>query len=89
MAQRGAISAAQHGRHPSPSLRHPAHADDVYAPMKLVQPSLLQAAHNGPPPHPQLKQLLPSHNAVLAPRQPLHLPLKKLSGQLSTNTVPN
>jgi hypothetical protein len=57
--------------------------------MKLVQPSLLQAADDSPSTHPQLEQLLPTHNAVLPPCKPLHLPLKNLSGQLSTNTVPN
>ncbi len=55
--------------------------------MNLVQPSLLQTANDSPPPHPQLEQLLPPHNAVLPPSQPLHIPLKNLSGQLSTNTV--
>jgi hypothetical protein len=50
---------------------------------------MFQATHDSPSSHPQFEQLLPTHDAVLPPCQPLHLPLKNLSGQLSTNTVPN
>jgi hypothetical protein len=32
--------------------------------------------------------LLAPHNPMLPPSQPLHLPLKNSSGQLSTYTVP-
>ncbi|HMI80168.1 MAG TPA: hypothetical protein VK480_00115 [Solirubrobacterales bacterium] len=57
--------------------------------MDLVQPTLLQTADDRPPPHPEPQQLLPPHHPMLPPGKLLHLPLKKSSGQLSTNTVLN
>jgi hypothetical protein len=55
--------------------------------VQLVQPSVLQTTDDRRPPHPEPKQLPPSHDAVLPPSQPLYLPLKKSSGQLNANTV--
>lgn len=57
--------------------------------MNLMQTPMLQTAGDRRPPHPKLKQLPTSDDAVLPPRQPLHLPLKKSSGQLNANTVSN
>jgi hypothetical protein len=57
--------------------------------MKLMQPTVFQAANDRSPSHPKLEELEAPHDSVLPPRQLLHLPLKILSGQLSTNTVPN
>lgn len=55
--------------------------------MNLVQPTLLQPMDDRPSAHPDLEQLPPSHDPVLAPSQSLHLPLKKSSGQLNTHRV--
>jgi hypothetical protein len=57
--------------------------------MHLVKSPLLQAARDRPSPHSERQQLLSPQNAVLPPRQPLDLPLKNLSGWLSTYTVLN
>jgi len=57
--------------------------------MKLVQPTLLQATDDRSASHPKLEQLPPSHDPMLLSSQPLHLLLKKTSGQLSTTTVPD
>ena len=57
--------------------------------MHFVKPPLLQTTDYRPPPHPEAEQLLAPHGPMLPPSQLLHLPLKNLSGQLSTTTVPN
>jgi hypothetical protein len=49
---------------------------------------VFQAANDRSPSHPKREELEAPHDSVLPPRQLLHLPLKILSGQLSTNTVP-
>lgn len=54
-----------------------------------MQPPLFQATDDRPSPHPKVKQLLARDDSVLPTSQCRHLPLKILSGQLSTNTVPN
>jgi hypothetical protein len=57
--------------------------------MNLMQPSLLQATNDRRPPHSEFEQLPTLNDAMLPPRQPLHLPLEKSSGQLNANTVSN
>jgi hypothetical protein len=54
-----------------------------------MEPALLQATDDRPPSHAEVKQLLTRHDRVLPTSQSRHLPLKKSSGQLSTNMVPN
>lgn len=54
-----------------------------------MKPVLLQATDDRPPPHAKVKELLARHDCVLPPSELRHLPLKKSSGQLSTNMVPN
>jgi hypothetical protein len=54
-----------------------------------MKPALLQATDDRPSPHAKVEQLLARHDRVLPTSQPRHLPLKKSSGQLSTNMVPN
>jgi hypothetical protein len=54
--------------------------------MKL--PSL-QAPGDRSPPHPQLEQLPTAHHCVLPLRKLRHLPVKKMSAELSTRGVSN
>ncbi len=89
MAEQRLRPTGKYGRRPATPARDTPYSDHVDATVKLMQPTVLQAANDRPPSHPQLQELGAPHDSMLPPRQPLHLPLKILSGQLSTNTVPN
>lgn len=89
MAQQRFCPTGKHGRHPTTPARDAPYSNHVDATMKLMQPTVFQAANDRSPSHPELEKLGAPRDSVLPPGQPLHLPLKILSGQLSTNTVPN
>ena len=80
MAQQCILAASQYGRHPPTPAGNSAGAKHVDATMHLVQSALLQATDDRPPPHPQLQKLPTPEDAVLTPGEPLHPPLKNVSG---------
>ncbi len=84
MAQRGAIPQREHRSHPPPLVAWRDMADRVHTPVKLVEASGTNPAHNPRVGDPRISQLADRDSAVLAPRGSRH---HRIRGALFTHAV--